>query len=387
MMNDIIFKIVFGQKSSEPLLRILLNALLMRKGDERIEQVTILNPQLDKKAFTDKGVMLDVTARDHAGRLYNIEVQLTQEEQFVSRSIYYLARLLTEQLRSGSLYEELPRCIGIFLLDYRLFPGLEDLHSVFRFYDTAHAQELSDLLEMHYIELVKFKKDSSRALRTPFERWLHVLKFGELYERKLEPLPASLRKEEGVTMAIDKMREARSSSEVREIIHAREKAIRDHEWRLANAIKREVKKLEEKAEERVNEMVNEMLNERINKAEEKVKKAEEKVKRAEEKVEEKVKRAEEKAKRAEERVERAEAKAEEKAKRAEEKAEEKAKRAEEKAEEKVKRAEEKAEKALKKGLEQGLEESRREIALGMLAEGVEPRIIQKLTGLDPADLN
>lgn len=76
LLNDIIFKIVFGTEASRPVLRALLNALLGLTGDERISELTILNPWIDKEYLVDKDAILDVKAKDAAGRLYNIEVQL-----------------------------------------------------------------------------------------------------------------------------------------------------------------------------------------------------------------------------------------------------------------------------------------------------------------------
>ncbi len=59
---------------------------------------------------------------------------------------------------------------------------MEDLHSTYRLHDRRHDRELTDLLELHFLELVKFRRDKPHELRTPFEKWLHVLKFGDLYE-------------------------------------------------------------------------------------------------------------------------------------------------------------------------------------------------------------
>ena len=79
LLNDIIFKIVFGTDANRPLLRALLNALLDLTGSQRISELTILNPWIDKDYLADKDAILDVRARDAAGRLYNIEVQLTSQ--------------------------------------------------------------------------------------------------------------------------------------------------------------------------------------------------------------------------------------------------------------------------------------------------------------------
>ena len=159
----------------------LLNALLGFQGQDRIASLEILNPNIDKDYLREHGVILDIKARDGRGQFYNIEVQVRDEPDYIKRSIYYLARLFGEQLEKGDSYSRITRTIGISLLDFDLFPDLKDLHRTYRFYDVEHQHELSDILEIHYIELRKFKIDKPQNLRTPFEKWLHILKFGDLF--------------------------------------------------------------------------------------------------------------------------------------------------------------------------------------------------------------
>jgi len=232
LLNDIIFKIVFGSDSSVPVLRALLNALLGLQGSARIAELEILNPALDKEHLLDKGVVLDVKARDGQGRLYNIEVQVGPQHAYIARAVYYLTRLFTGQLEKGEPYGSLARTIGISLCDFTVFPDLADLHSTYRLQDRRHDRELTDLLELHFIELIKFRRDKPHELRTPFEKWLHVLKFGELYEGEPALLPEVLRQEEGIAMALESMRKAQASDEVRELIELRLKAQHDEATRL-----------------------------------------------------------------------------------------------------------------------------------------------------------
>ena len=146
-------------------------------------------------------------------------------DDYLKRSIYYLARLFCEQLEKGNPYKTLARTISISLLDFVMFPDTPDLHSQFRFVELNRGQTLSDVVELHYIELRKFSPDKPHHLRSAFERWLYVLKFSSLYEN--EPLPENLLEEEGIPMAIDSMKKAFATDEVREMILAREKAHRD----------------------------------------------------------------------------------------------------------------------------------------------------------------
>ena len=48
LLNDVLFKIVFGSEKSTPRLRALLNALLSLEGVEKIVDLEILNPSIDK---------------------------------------------------------------------------------------------------------------------------------------------------------------------------------------------------------------------------------------------------------------------------------------------------------------------------------------------------
>ncbi len=236
LLNDIIFKIVFGLESSRPVLCALLNALLGLSGPDRIVELEILNPYLDKEHLLDKGVVLDVKARDGQGRLYNIEVQVAGESAYIQRAVYYLARLFGSQLERGAPYSRIARTIGISLCDFVVFPDLEDLHSTYRLHDQKHGRQLTDILELHFIELVKFRRDKPHELRTPFEKWLHVLKFGELYEAGPAGVPEVLKREEGIEMALDAMRKAQASYEVRELIEMRMKAQHDEATRLEDAL-------------------------------------------------------------------------------------------------------------------------------------------------------
>ncbi len=83
--------------------------------------------------------------------------------------------------------------------------------------------------------MARFRRDKPHELRTPLEKWLHVPKFGELYDAGEACVPESLRQEEGIEMALDSMRNARADYEVRELIEMRMKAVRDEATRMEQA--------------------------------------------------------------------------------------------------------------------------------------------------------
>lgn len=72
-------------------------------------------------------------------------------------------------------------------------------------------------------------------MRTAFEKWLHVLKFSEVYGDRDSEIPRSLKDEEGIEMAVRAMRDANASDKVREMIEFRSKAEHDEATRLESA--------------------------------------------------------------------------------------------------------------------------------------------------------
>lgn len=261
LLNDIMFKIVFGTEQGLPILRALLNALLDLTGEQKIGELELLAPFHEKEYLVEKNPILDVKARDLTGKQYNIEVQLRAGlDDYIKRSLYYVTRLFCDQIQAGQSYDLLAKTVSISILDFNLFPERPELQSRFSLWEQRQKFELTDILELHYIELRKFTLDRPSRLRTRFEKWLFILKFADLYSCETEALPEELKEEEGIPMAIDSMRKAYAKDEIRHLIEAREKAERDERSRLHYAEKKGLEQgLERGLEQGRREMVQRML--------------------------------------------------------------------------------------------------------------------------------
>ena len=247
LLNDVLFKIVFGGSQSEAVLRYLLNALLNLSGGDKIVKVEILSPSPEKFYFDDKGPVLDLKAKDEKGTHYNVEVQLRASAlDYVKRSLYYTTRLYSDQLKTGHEYHLLARSVSISILDFVLFPESDRLHSTFTLWDRGQEFQLTDDLELHYIELPKFTPDKPRSVQTRFEKWLYVLKFSDLYHTR--ELPENIKDEEGIQMAIDSMRKAYARDDIRAYIEAQEKGDRDRAS-IAAATRRRIEEADQKLKE------------------------------------------------------------------------------------------------------------------------------------------
>ncbi|MHC9539194.1 MAG: Rpn family recombination-promoting nuclease/putative transposase [Vulcanimicrobiota bacterium] len=238
LRNDIIFKYVFGHEKSEKILRALLNAILGLNRDNRIVRLSFLSPVNLKEYLNDKFTTLDVKAKDSSGKRYNVEMQVKAESFYISRAIYYHDKLFSGQLKEHEPFKNLRRTLSISILNHILLEQESDLHNTYRYANIKSGRELTDIKELHFIELPKFRKDKPRLLMTRFEKWLYVLKYGEHYAENPDLLPDTLKTEEEIVMAIKRMQEASQDDLVRELMEHRQKALHDEATRMYVARKK-----------------------------------------------------------------------------------------------------------------------------------------------------
>ncbi|HOL48069.1 MAG TPA: Rpn family recombination-promoting nuclease/putative transposase [bacterium] len=225
--NDVIFKYVFGNEKKKEILISLLNAILDLKKEKKIKEVKILNPINIRKKIDDKLTILDIKAKDESEKQYNIEMQINPVPSYIERIIFYLDKLYIDQLKEGSDYEDIKKTISISILDFNLLKT-EKYHSIFRFKEIENNQELTDIQEIHIIELKKFIEMKKKHFAKDIEKWLFVIKNGEKFYKQINALPAEVQNEEVIIMALKTMKEALSDRRMRELIESREKARLDY---------------------------------------------------------------------------------------------------------------------------------------------------------------
>ena len=84
---DFAFKKIFGSPENIAVLIGLLNAIL--KLPRPIVDVEILNPFSYQEFADDKQIVLDIRARDSAGRWLNIEMQVTVFAGLLKGLVYW----------------------------------------------------------------------------------------------------------------------------------------------------------------------------------------------------------------------------------------------------------------------------------------------------------
>lgn len=176
LTNDFVFRHIFGDERNSDLLLSLVNAVLAAKGLPQLAGIVSVNPFLPINELTQREGILDVRAVDDQGRHYDIEIQVSPQEAYIPRSIYYLCRMYGGQLERAADYRKLEPCVSISILDFNLFKDSLEMHHYFTLRCSEdYGRELSRDLSLHYLELPKVKFPTSIS-SSMIEKWLYLMK-------------------------------------------------------------------------------------------------------------------------------------------------------------------------------------------------------------------
>jgi predicted transposase/invertase (TIGR01784 family) len=153
---DLAFKKIFGVEENKDLLISLINSVVSE--EDQIKEVTLLNPYNPKNFKNDKLSILDIKAKGETGKRYNIQIQISDEEDYDKRALYYWAKMYTEQLKATEDYGKLNKAIGIHILNFISIPEVEKYHNVFHIKEKDSGAIYFKDLELHTIELRKFNE-------------------------------------------------------------------------------------------------------------------------------------------------------------------------------------------------------------------------------------
>ena len=155
---DFCFKHLFGNQTDTRFLISFLNAALGLMGEQAIKTVVILNPNNDKESVDDKYSIMDVKALTNDELMINIEIQLRNEYNMRKRTVYYLSRMIARRLKTAEDYQEINKTVAINILDFDLLDQTNRFHNVFRFKEIHTGIELTDVAEIHTMELPELRR-------------------------------------------------------------------------------------------------------------------------------------------------------------------------------------------------------------------------------------
>ncbi|MCR5255235.1 MAG: Rpn family recombination-promoting nuclease/putative transposase [Acetatifactor sp.] len=205
---------VFKEVISDEYVRKQFISDVMNIPMEDIREVRIRNSFLRRRRAREKEGILDIALSLNDDTKIDIELQIRPHKEWDKRSLFYLARMYSEDLKSGHDYGRLKKCVSITILDFDLLSG-DDNHSVFKLRNEKK-MVYSDLLELHVIELCKPLGNGA------VDDWIRLFNV-----KSREELEMMKTENAGIRRAIELMREMSLSGYLREVAEDKEKRRRD----------------------------------------------------------------------------------------------------------------------------------------------------------------
>ena len=128
-----------------PVIRKYFISVVLNIPVEMIRSTRLLNTYLWRRYRYQKQGILDVLVELNDDTKINIELQVKAVRNWDKRQLFYLGKMLTEEISFGRSYDVMKRCVAISILDFNLTELLRD----------EEGRLFSNLLELHVIELNK----------------------------------------------------------------------------------------------------------------------------------------------------------------------------------------------------------------------------------------
>ena len=225
---DIIFKRVFGNEKNTEIIAGFISDMLDIPR-EKITKVVIKNVELPPEEIDQKFSRLDLNLYVD-GRKINIEMQVNKESAYKERTLFYWAKLYSDDLDSGEDYSALSQTICVNIINFNLF-DCENYHSHFMLKEKERDEIMTEKLAIHFFEL---KKVGKYKRNKRMEDWLTLINAeteGDLMALQQNTSIPEIQK----TIVI--LREMSADEKIREEARRREKRLHDEATALNHARK------------------------------------------------------------------------------------------------------------------------------------------------------
>ena len=197
-------------------------AAVLKLDPSEIKETVILNTNLRKTHGDEKQGILDVRILMDDAAEIDIEIQLSVMAAWADRSLFYLSKMYTEQIRPGQNYTVFKKCVGISILDFDLLKGRKEFYSCFHISEDTSRILYTDKMEFQHMELPKLpeelKEDSGDLLL-----WAKFIN-----AEKKEEFDMLAQKNPYISSAYQQLQAVSRDREKRLEYEAREKAVLDY---------------------------------------------------------------------------------------------------------------------------------------------------------------
>ena len=207
LRNDYAFKRVFGVEENKDVLQDLLECILDIPPED-IAGLELLDKEFHKDSISDKTGVLDVKLRLKNNTIIDIEIQNRWNSEFVQRTIFYWAKMYTENLKTSEVYTKLPKCITINIVGEG-FDLNSLLHSEYNVVEKHINDRLSDELEIHFLNLAKVKEQQENIEQDEKKKklydWLKFIKTDDEEVRNMLAQESPMMRKANATIEVMEM--------------------------------------------------------------------------------------------------------------------------------------------------------------------------------------
>lgn len=151
----------------------IISALLHIKPEE-VEQTTLMPTILRKESVDDKYGILDVRVKLKNGTQIDFEMQVEAFDYWDKRQIYYMSKMITEQLHEGDDYDQIQKCIHVSFLDFDFIKNDDKWYRKIKLCDIETGEIYTDLMEIYVLELRKLPPEDQND--DGLIKWLRFIK-------------------------------------------------------------------------------------------------------------------------------------------------------------------------------------------------------------------
>ena len=155
LLDDDVFKLVFGRESGKDVMIEFLNQVI---PDRKIIDLEFVDKEMHHVDRSRKDSIYDMFCKTDDGSRIVVEVQRRKQANFAERAIYYSTFSIANQVSAGAgCYDFYPVYV-ISILNFGFKPGGSKVKSEFRLYETDTRELLTDRVTFIFLDLSKFKK-------------------------------------------------------------------------------------------------------------------------------------------------------------------------------------------------------------------------------------
>ena len=183
LLDDLAFKLVFGQESTKNVMIEFLNQVIT---DRKIVDVEFADKEIHPNIRDRKTSIYDLLCMTDDGSRIIVELQKRKQDSYAERMLYYSMHQILKQVESGASSFDFCPIYVISILNFTLDQNdsIADVKTVYRLLEETHNTLLTDRLTYIFIELPKFKKRAEELTGDVLEGMYFCLKnMSQLQER------------------------------------------------------------------------------------------------------------------------------------------------------------------------------------------------------------